>query len=75
MQAVPDVKDFSFESLPPFQSSSRDEVLFSLAQSERKRFAGSTSSLTGLMSHIYYLISGCHPVSTSNLSKAFSTKV
>ena len=37
-----------------------------------KKFAGSTSSLSGMMSHLYFLISGDKRVNTSTLSRNFS---
>ncbi|KAI5117916.1 hypothetical protein M0805_001996 [Coniferiporia weirii] len=72
IQRIPDIKDFAFERLTPFVQSSRDSVMRELAAAKGKRFAGSTSSLSGLLSHIYFLISQDHPVNTNSLVKPFS---
>ncbi|ETW81737.1 hypothetical protein HETIRDRAFT_237178, partial [Heterobasidion irregulare TC 32-1] len=71
LENVPSVKDFAFERLGGFISSSRDQDLWSLARSEKRTFAGSTSSLSGLLSHIYFLISGDKRVNTTSLSRHF----
>ncbi|THH19214.1 hypothetical protein EW146_g1928 [Bondarzewia mesenterica] len=71
LESIPSVKDFAFERLGGFISSSRDQDLWSLAKREGRTFAGSTSSLTGLLSQIYFLISGDKGVNTTCLSKHF----
>jgi hypothetical protein len=42
-----------------------------LAKYESKMFCGSTSSLTGMLSQVYFLISGNRPPDTSSLSGPF----
>jgi Mitochondrial protein Pet127 len=51
------------------------KTLFNLAKREGKMFAGSTSSLTSLLSHIYFVISGGKGVDISVLSSAFADEV
>jgi hypothetical protein len=46
-----------------------------LAKREGRRYAGSTSSLTGMLSHIYFLISGFREINTSSLSRHFQNDV
>lgn len=46
-----------------------------LAKIHSRPYVGSTSSLTGLLSHIYFLISGGKEVDTSVLSGAFAHEV
>jgi Mitochondrial protein Pet127 len=46
-----------------------------LAKRESRRYTGSTSSLTGMLSHIYFLISGFRDVNTSSLSQHFQNEV
>ena len=46
-----------------------------LAVAKRKRFAGSTSSLTGLLCHIYFMISQFRGVDTSTLAAPFANAV
>lgn len=75
LEHLPKVTDFAFERVEGFVKSSRDEDLRTLALREGKSFAGSTSSLTGMLSHIYFLISGDRNVDISPLSRAFEDKV
>ncbi|KAJ2935143.1 hypothetical protein H1R20_g1925, partial [Candolleomyces eurysporus] len=79
LQTVPKVSDFDFDRIPAFVPSSRDQDLRSLAERENRSFAGSTSSLSGILSHCYFLVSEDKEVDTSilshdfrNLSKKFS---
>ncbi|KAH9065355.1 mitochondrial protein Pet127-domain-containing protein [Lactarius vividus] len=67
-------KNFAFERLPPFLPSSRDQDLHVVAKREGRKYAGSTSSMSGLLSQLYYLISGDKPINASNLSSGFSTQ-
>jgi Mitochondrial protein Pet127 len=46
-----------------------------LAQQEERMFSGSTSSLTGILSHIYFLISANRHVDTNVLSRHFQREV
>ncbi|KAJ6508893.1 Pet127-domain-containing protein [Mycena sanguinolenta] len=71
LESLPKVTEFAFERLPGFIKSSRDEDLRSLAKRENRMFAGSTSSLTGMLSHCYFLMSEHKPVDISSLSQHF----
>ncbi|KAJ4482210.1 mitochondrial protein Pet127-domain-containing protein [Lentinula aciculospora] len=68
---VPKVEEFAFERLTGFIRSSRDEDLWALAKQEKRKFGGSTSSLSGMLCHIYFLLSGNKTVDTSTLSLDF----
>ncbi|KAF4577114.1 hypothetical protein EYR36_005101 [Pleurotus pulmonarius] len=74
LEKIPKVHDFAFERLTGFIKSSKDDDLYTLAKRENRTFAGSTSSLTKILSHIYFLISGDKHVDTSNLSAAFQSE-
>ncbi|KAF7422635.1 hypothetical protein PC9H_010791 [Pleurotus ostreatus] len=74
LEKIPKVNDFAFERLTGFIKSSKDDDLYTLAKRENRTFAGSTSSLTKILSHIYFLISGDKHVDTSNLSAAFQSE-
>lgn len=74
-----DVDLFDYSALPPYLTSSIDEELAKLTQKHAKRYSGSTSSLTALLSHIYFCISSWkHPPLTGftegfqHLPKGFS---
>ncbi|KAJ3815306.1 mitochondrial protein Pet127-domain-containing protein [Lentinula aff. lateritia] len=68
---IPKVADFAFERLTGFIRSSRDDDLWALAKQEKRKFGGSTSSLSGMLCHIYFLLSGNKSVDTSPLSLDF----
>ncbi|KDR82737.1 hypothetical protein GALMADRAFT_845001 [Galerina marginata CBS 339.88] len=71
LERIPKVNDFAFERLTGFIKSSRDEDLRALARQEDKLFAGSTSSLSGMLSHIYFLLSEYKEVDCTVLSQHF----
>ncbi|KAF8431466.1 mitochondrial protein Pet127-domain-containing protein [Boletus edulis BED1] len=71
LESIPAVTDFAFERVTGFVKSSMDNDLWKVAKQYKRPFAGSTSSLTGLLSHCYFLISGDKEVDTSSLSRAF----
>ncbi|KAI0711197.1 mitochondrial protein Pet127-domain-containing protein, partial [Fomitopsis betulina] len=68
LKEVPSVSEFAFERLTGFVTSSRDSELLSLAKSHECKFAGSTSSLTGMLSLIYLLMAEERPIDVSTLS-------
>lgn len=47
------------------------QELWELTKREGKMFGGSTSSLTGMLSQVYFLISGMRTPDTSPLSQPF----
>jgi len=51
------------------------QELWELAKREERIFAGSTSSLTGMLSQVYFLISGTRAPDASFLSRAFQSMV
>ncbi|KAH8104632.1 mitochondrial protein Pet127-domain-containing protein [Cristinia sonorae] len=71
LQTVPKLSSFDFDRVTGFIPSSRDNDLLKAATRENCRFAGSTSSLTGMLIHIYFLLSRMQPVNLGRLSKAF----
>ncbi|KAF9267511.1 Pet127-domain-containing protein [Marasmius fiardii PR-910] len=71
IEVIPKVVDFAFERLTGFIRSSRDEDLWALAKQERRKFGGSTSSLSGILSHIYFLLSNNKNVDIRTLSIPF----
>ena len=67
------VAEFDFNSLKEYITSSRDESLKRIAKAHSKRYMGSTSSMTAVLSHFHFLLSQWRPIDTSMLSKAFPT--
>lgn len=72
LETIPKVNDFAFDRVTGFVRSSQDNDLQILAKQHNRPFVGSTSSLTGLLSHVYFLVSGDRAVDTSPLSRAFA---
>ncbi|KAI0074011.1 Pet127-domain-containing protein [Panus rudis PR-1116 ss-1] len=72
LQEVPKVVDFAFDRVGGFIKSSRDMDLRTLAQREGAKFVGSTSSLSGMLSQLYFLISSMKPTNTSMLSTPYA---
>ncbi|KAL4075130.1 mitochondrial protein Pet127-domain-containing protein [Scleroderma yunnanense] len=72
LEDIPRVNDFAFERVTGFIKSSQDTDLHNLAKQYNRPFVGSTSSLTGLLSHIYFLLSGDREIDVSPLSRAFA---
>ncbi len=52
-----------------------NQELWDLASRENRKFAGSTSSLSGMLCQIYFLISGNKPVNLETLSQNFQRAV
>lgn len=67
------MEKFNFNTLNKFNSPSEDDNLKNLAKAYGKRYVGSSSSMTGVLSHFHYLLSQWRKISTSKLSSAFCT--
>lgn len=57
LRDVLDVDLFDYGTLPPYLTSSRDPELLEITRRQKKKYCGSTSSMTGLLSHCYFLLS------------------
>lgn len=64
-------KDINWEAVAPFTPPSFDDTLHELAVKHKSKYKASTSSITGLLSHVYQVISNYRPADTSGLSAAF----
>lgn len=73
LQKIMPVAEFDFNALKEYITSSRDESLNEIARRYGKRYMGSTSSMTGVLSHFHFLLSQWRPINTSMLSKEFPT--
>jgi len=65
------VKEFDFSTLGTFTTPSQDPVLADVAARSGKKFVGSTSSMTGLLKHLHYLLSDWREVNLKSMSKNF----
>ncbi|GAA6014895.1 hypothetical protein JCM10207_002215 [Rhodosporidiobolus poonsookiae] len=68
LENVPRVDEFAFDKLPQYVTSSRDEMLKSIAESEGRTFVGSTSSTVGMLCQIYFWLSKGKEVNLDMLS-------
>ena len=71
LQNIMPVAEFDFNALKEYITSSKDESLKAIAQQNGKRYVGSTSSMTSILSHFHFLLSQWRPINTSMLSKSF----
>ena len=50
------LNEFDFSALQQYVTSSKDSTLYELAAKLGKKYSGSTSSMTGILSHFHYLL-------------------
>ncbi|KAK6506964.1 hypothetical protein TWF481_005421 [Arthrobotrys musiformis] len=74
LDTIMPVDEFDFDALGDYITSSKDTTLIDLARESKKKYVGSTSSMTSILSHIHYLISRWRPINTKMLSKGFVTE-
>lgn len=65
------VSEFDFSYLKQYITSSKDKTLHNLAKKSGKKYIGSSSSMTGVLSQFHFLLSMWRPVNVSMLTKAF----
>ncbi|KAJ2095416.1 hypothetical protein GGI09_004881 [Coemansia sp. S100] len=64
--------DFDYDKLTPYITSSKDNTLMGYARRHKKKFVGSTSSMTHVLSHLYFVISAGKNPDISSMSMAFA---
>lgn len=69
------VTEFDFATLKEYITSSEDEVLREIAVKEKKKYVGSSSSMTSVLSHFHFLLSAWRPVDVGALSSGFPDKM
>ncbi|KAI1258775.1 Pet127-domain-containing protein [Xylariaceae sp. FL1019] len=65
------ISEFDFNALKQYVTSSKDTNLISIAKDNNKKYTGSTSSMTSMLSHFHYLLSSFRPLEYSMLSRGF----
>ncbi|KAI8324803.1 Pet127-domain-containing protein [Martensiomyces pterosporus] len=65
-------EDFDYDKLTPYITSSQDETLMKYARMRRRQFVGSTSSMTHVLSHLYFIVSAWKQPDISSMSMAFA---
>lgn len=69
------VTEFDFDALKQYITSSKDETLREIAVKERKKYVGSSSSMTSVLSHFHYLLSAWRAININNLSQGFPDRM
>ncbi|KAL2110258.1 hypothetical protein VUR80DRAFT_1410 [Thermomyces stellatus] len=65
------LNEFDYSALKGFVSSSNDPTLIAHALSNGKKYSGSTSSLSSMLSHLHFLLSAWRPINASHTTKGF----
>ncbi|KAL4918015.1 mitochondrial protein Pet127-domain-containing protein [Aspergillus aurantiobrunneus] len=65
------VTEFDFAALKEYITSSKDETLRNIATTNKRKYIGSSSSMTGVLSHFHYLLSAWRPINKKMLSQGF----
>ncbi|SCU84276.1 LAFA_0D09098g1_1 [Lachancea sp. 'fantastica'] len=68
------VDDFDFDAVSAFVTASKDETMLKLTELHQQRYYSSTSSMTGILSHLHFLLSNFRKTNMSLLSKNFSER-
>jgi hypothetical protein len=63
--------EFDFDALSEYKTSSKDEDLLAMTKRLGTKFTGSTSSMSGVLQHFHFLLSGWRSLDHSRLSRAF----
>ncbi|OMJ20987.1 mRNA degradation protein, partial [Smittium culicis] len=74
LKSITQPEDFDYSKLTPFIKPSDDLKLQKHATNLKKRYVGSTSSMTGAMSQLYFLISNFKNADTLKFSSAFASE-
>ncbi|KAI7897550.1 mitochondrial protein Pet127-domain-containing protein [Cokeromyces recurvatus] len=71
LENITQPKNFDFETIKPYITSSKDESLIELAKSLNKSYVGSTSSVSAILSQFYFLMCNFKQINASCFSNAF----
>ncbi|KAJ2557221.1 hypothetical protein EV175_001478 [Coemansia sp. RSA 1933] len=67
-------EEFDYDKLTPYITSSKDSRLLGYARGREKKFVGSTSSMSHVLSHLYFLVSAGKQPDLSSLSMTFESQ-
>ncbi|KAH6655026.1 mitochondrial protein Pet127-domain-containing protein [Truncatella angustata] len=65
------IQEFDFDALQQYVTSSKDTALIDVARENGKKYTGSTSSMTSMLSHFHYLLSAWREINSSMMSRDF----
>jgi hypothetical protein len=69
------VTEFDFAALKEYITSSKDDTLRDIARKEKKKYMGSSSSMTSVLSHFHYLLSSWRGIDIRTMSQGFPDKL
>ncbi|KAJ3492829.1 hypothetical protein NLG97_g5122 [Lecanicillium saksenae] len=72
LASIMPVDEFDYEALKEYVTSSKDTKLKDLAKQHGKKYSGSTSSMTSILSHLHFLVSGWRPPNFDQLSRGWT---
>ncbi|KAK4459773.1 mitochondrial protein Pet127-domain-containing protein [Cladorrhinum samala] len=65
------VSEFDFQAIKRYITSSKDSTLINIAAKSKKKYTGSTSSMTSTLAHFHYLLSSWRPINPEMMSRSF----
>ena len=65
------VTEFDFNALKPYVTSSQDVTACEMTEKHKKKYYGSSSSMTSVLAHFHYLLSAWRPVDISRISRGY----
>jgi hypothetical protein len=68
------VKEFDFDALKDYVTSSKDTRLTDLAAKYHMKYCGSTSSMTAMLAHFHFLLSNWRRPNFEHLSRSFKVE-
>lgn len=71
LASIMPVKEFDFDAIAEYITSSKDVKLRDLCKKYDKKYCGSTSSMTALLSQFHFLLSAWRKLTYTNISKSF----
>ncbi|ANB10947.1 Pet127p [Sugiyamaella lignohabitans] len=74
LENIMSIKDFDFDFIAKYVPSGKDSILSKLAKENGKKYTGSTSSLTSVLSQFHHLLSHRRKPHTMALSKYFQSQ-
>jgi hypothetical protein len=69
------VTEFDFNTLKDYITSSKDDTLREVAVKANKKYIGSSSSMTSVLSHFHYLLSAWREIDVRTVSQGFPEKM
>lgn len=71
LEKIMPVKEFNFDALSEYKTSSKDETLLALTKRLGTKFTGSTSSMSAVLQHFHFLLSKFRNLNHMMLSRGF----